>query len=80
MNVSQASVDSVISNRQLRVIQSELMQNRRMDIVHLSRSIAFQRLVSPLIALAMSDAPFDSSATQPICEDKRVVIATLACL
>ena len=61
VNIRQTPVDSVVPNRQLRVIQSKLMQDRRMDIVDLRRSVAIAWLVSPLIALSMSDPPLDSS-------------------
>ena len=47
--VGQPSVDSVVTNGQLAVINAEQMQNRGVDVVDLRRVVSIQRLVAPLV-------------------------------
>ena len=56
------------------MIDTQQMQYRRVNVVNLSRVVSIQRLVAPLIARAMSDAPSNSATRKPVREDVRIVV------
>jgi hypothetical protein len=55
-------------------------RNGRVDVVHRRGMTSIQRLVTPLVALAASDASLDASSAQPVREDVRIVVASFAAL
>lgn len=79
MDISQASVDSVISQGQSFVIDSELVEDRRVDVVDRSRAGTILRAESPLVAFAIG-SPFYPAPAEPVREYKRIVITSLATL
>ncbi len=48
-----------------------------MNVVDLGWMLAVDRFEAPLVTGAVADAAFDASATEPIGEDKLVLIAPL---
>ena len=63
MHIGQAPVDAVVAQRQARVVDTEQMQHRRMDVVAISRMLGGAE--RPFVAGSVSDAAFDASAGQP---------------
>lgn len=57
VHVRQPAVDAVLPHRQFLVIDAQQVQHRRVDVVDERRVVAIQRLVAPLIAQAVCDAP-----------------------
>ena len=55
MDVGQAAVDTVVTERQLRVVDPEEVQDRGVDVIDRRRMVAVERLVAPRIALAADD-------------------------
>ena len=49
MHISQSTGNTVVSHRQLGVINSQLMQDGRMNVVNLSRMGSVERLVTPRV-------------------------------
>ena len=80
MDVGEATIDAVVTERELGVVDAEQVQDRGVDVVHRGRVISVLGLVSPFIALAAGDATADATATKPIREAIGVVIASLAAL
>ena len=76
VNVGQAAVDAVVAKCQSRVVDAEEMKHRGMEVVAIGWVLG--RLVRPLVAGTVNDAPFDSAAGQPGGERKRIVVAALA--
>ena len=62
MHIGQSSINPVVPHRQSRVVDTQLIQQRRMNIVNLCGIIAVQRFVAPFIRLAVTDPAFDSTA------------------
>ena len=56
------------------------MHDRGVDVVDLGGVAPVQRLVAPLITFAVGDTAFDAATGQPVREDIRIVIPTLAAL
>ena len=64
--------------RELRVVDAEQAHHRGVDVVHRGRVPAVERLVAPLVALAVGHAALHASAAHPVGEDERIVVAALA--
>ena len=77
MNVGQSAIDAVVSDSETRVVNAQQMQHCGVYIVDLSRMVAIQRFVTPLVRLAYNDARFDAAAGKPVREDVGIVVAPL---
>lgn len=80
MNVRQTAVNSIVTDRQPFVIDPQLMQNRGMNVIDLGGLGTVQGLVSPWVRFPVSHAAADTTATHPIGEHMRIVVASLASL
>jgi len=80
MHVGEPAVDAIVAECELGVIDPQLAQDRRVNVVNFRGILAIQRLVAPLVALAMRDAPLDAAAAKPVGEDIRIVIAAFSAL
>ncbi len=49
MHIRQAAIDAVMADGELRMIDSQLTQDRGMDVINLSRVFTVQRFVAPFI-------------------------------
>ena len=49
VHVRQAAVDAVVSHREAFVVDAQLMQNRGVNVVDLSRVVTIQGLVAPFV-------------------------------
>jgi len=78
VDVGETAVDAVVAPGQIRVVDAEEFHHRGMHVVHRGRLVAIERLVAPLVALTVRDAPPDPTATQPVGEHKWVVVSALA--
>ena len=78
MHIGQAAVDAVVADGQPSVVDAQLMQDRRVDVVDLRGMVAVQRFVAPLVRLAVGDSAFDATTAQPVRKNVRIVIATFA--
>ena len=47
MHIRQPAIDAIVPEGKLGVIEPELMQNRRMDVVHGRGMVAVERFVTP---------------------------------
>src|SRR5262249_4762555 len=80
VNIRQSAVDAVVPDRELLVVDAKQAQDRGVNIVHLSRVLAIQWFVPPLVARAKADPALDAAATEAIREAVRIVISSLAAL
>ena len=78
MHIGEATIDAVVTEGQLFVVDAEQVEHRCMQIVAV-RGIC-RCLVRPLVAFAIGCAAFDASACQPGGEGVGVVVAALAAL
>ena len=78
VHIGQAPVDGIMTDRQALMVQPELVQHRRIDVVDLSRILAVEWLVTPLVAFPMGDTALETTPGQPISENERVVVPPLA--
>jgi len=76
MYIGKSTSDPVVVEAKSLVIDTKLVQNRGMNVVDFCRVLSIERLITPLVALAMCYAPFDPAATEPVGEDVRIVIAS----
>src|SRR5690606_37354629 len=75
VDVGEAAVDAVAAVDEALVVDAELVQNCRVDVVTVGRPVAVEGLVRPLVAFAVGDAAADAAAGEPVREDERVVVA-----
>lgn len=75
MHVGQSAVDAVVAPGEPSVIDAEKFQHGGVDVVDECRVIPIQWLVTPLVAFAVRDPAFDSTAAEPIGEDIWIVVA-----
>ena len=68
MHIGQSAVDGVVAEGQFRVVDTEQVQDRRVDVVDLRRVLAVERLVAPFIARTVGHASFDAAAAEPVRE------------
>ena len=78
VNIRKPAVNSVVANGQLLMVDTQEMQNRRMDVINLRRVGAVKRLVAPLVARPVAHPPLDPPAAEPVAENIGVVVAPLA--
>src|SRR5439155_6967624 len=78
VNVGQTPVDAVMTEGQLRVVDAQEVQHRRMDIIAVSR--IYRRFVGPLVARAVGNAAFGAAAREPGGVGEGIVIATFGAL
>jgi len=76
MNVRQPEISSLETVGQFRVIESEQMQDGRVQVVDM-RGVA-GHVETELVGLAISDALFDAAAREPQRESLVVMISTQA--
>ena len=80
MDISKATVDAVMTDCELFMVNTQKMQHGGMDIINLGWVLTIQRLVTPLVTVPSSNPSFDSSSAKPVREDVGIVIAPLAAL
>ena len=61
VDVGQAAVDAVVSDGQLRVVDSQLVQSRRVDVIDLRGIVTIQWFVTPFIGRAVADSATNSA-------------------
>ena len=74
VHVCQSAIDAILSDGQSGVIDSKQVQDGGVDIVDLSGVIAIEGFVAPFVGVSAGDATADSTATQPVGEDIRVMV------
>lgn len=80
MDIGQTTIDAVVTNGKFFVIDAQQVEDGGVDVVNLCRVVAIQRLVAPLVGRPVADAAFNAAAAQPVGEDERVMVASLAAL
>ncbi len=65
MHVGQTAVDAIVAEGQPRVVDAQQVQDRGVDVVHQRGVSAIERLIAPLVALAMRYATTDAAASAP---------------
>src|SRR5712671_935759 len=78
VNVGQAPVDAVMAKRQLRVIDSQKVQNGGMEIVAVGR--VNRRFVGPFVAFTVAHPSLDSPAGEPAREREWIMVAAFCTL
>ena len=78
MNVGQPLVASAVSKRQFLVIESHLVQDRRVQVVEVDR--VFDDRLTDFVGRAVHRSFFDAAAREPVGETFREVIASVAVL
>ena len=73
VNVGQPSINTVVCERKLRMIQSKQMQDRRIEIVN--RQDVLNRFKAKFIGHTMTDTAFDTSSREHGREAVRIVIS-----
>ena len=73
VNIGQAKIPAGVPVCELFVVESEQMQQRRVQIVDVN--VVFDRLESEFIRGAVNRAAFDAAAGQPYAEAVRIVVA-----
>src|SRR6185295_490177 len=73
MHIGQTKIATLKSVSQLRVIQAEQMQNRRVQIVDVD--FVFDRVKTEFVRLPVGDARFDSAAGEPDGVAVRMMVA-----
>src|SRR5262245_15888174 len=76
VDIREATVDAVVAERELRVVDAEQMQDRGVEIV--TRRRPGRRLPRPAIAFPVCDPRLDSRTGEPRDEGAAVVIAAVA--
>ena len=80
VDISQTPVDAIVPHGQPLVVDTELLENRCMHVVHGRGVLAIERLVSPLVTLPVCDSSSNSPAGEPVREDERIVISAFRSL
>ena len=80
MDIGEASIDAVVPEGEPRVVEPELVENRRVDIVNRGRVCAVEGLVAPEVALAVRHAALDAAPAKPVRKHERIVVAPFAAL
>ena len=78
MNIRQSSVDAVITERQLRMVNAKKLKHRRVDVIDLRRIGSVERFVTPLVTKTVSCSTPNSTACQPVRKDERIVVASFS--
>src|SRR5258708_4373134 len=78
MHIGEPAVDAIVTESELLVVDTQLVQQRGVQIVTIGGRA--RRLVRPLVAFAIAHAASKSAARHPTCERKRIVIAAFATL
>src|SRR5262245_2296771 len=68
VHVGQASIDAVVTEGELGVIDAEQMQDSGVNVVDGRGMAAIGRFVAPWIAFANMDPAFDPAAAEPVGE------------
>lgn len=76
VHVCQSAIDAILSDGQPGVIDSQQMQDGGVDIVDLSGVIAIEGFVAPFVGVSAGDATTDSTATEPVGKDIRVMVTS----
>ena len=76
VNVGQAMIASAVTERQLFVVDSQLVKNRRMDVVNVDGVAG--HAVSKVVALAVGETPLESTARHEDGVRIHVMIASAA--
>lgn len=80
MNVCQTSVNSIMADSQLFMVDAQEMQHGGMNVVNHRRIVAISRLIAKIIAGAMADSAFHATTCKPCGETIRIVISAPATL
>src|SRR5689334_21916939 len=80
MNVREPAVDAVMAINETFVVDAQEMQHGRVDVVAVRWLLAIQRLIRPLVALAIGDAAGNAVAGKPVGEHKGIVVTSLRAL
>lgn len=80
MDVGQSAVNPIVAYGQLFVVDSQQIQNRRVDVVTGGRVVAVGRAEAPLVTFAMSHTATDSASSKPVGEHERIVVSAFAAL
>ena len=78
VNVGEASIDGVVPHGHAFVVDTKKVKHGRVYVVDLGGVLAVEWLVAPLVALAMGDTALNAAACEPVGEDVRIVVASLA--
>jgi hypothetical protein len=69
-DIGQPKIPALEAEGQFRVVQSQEMQEGRVDVVDLGRAVAVERLVAEFVARAVGGSCLDPAAGQPVGEDE----------
>src|SRR5688572_21307991 len=75
MDVSQTIMPALKLIRQLRMVNAEQMQNRRMQIMDVHR--VFRNVVTEIVSYAITEALLDARTGKPYREAARVMISAV---
>ena len=78
MNICQATINPVMSDGQPFMVDSQQVQDGRMNVVDLGRVITIQWLVSPLVTGPVRNATLNASSAEPVGKDIGIMVSALA--
>ena len=79
MDIGKPAIDAVVTNGQSFVVEAQLVEDRRVDVVDGFLRVAILWAEAPLVAMTVG-AALDATATQPVGEHKGVVVSPGASL
>ena len=80
VHICQSAVNAVVAYGESFVVDSQLVQDRGMDVVARGWVIPIGRAESPLVTLAVGHASTDTAAGEPVGEHERIMVTPLAAL
>ena len=80
VHICQSAVNAVVPHGELFVVDSQLVQDRGVDVVARGWVILVGRAESPLVTLPVGHASTDTTAGEPVGENKRIMVTPLAAL
>ena len=80
VHIRQSAVNTVVAHGEFFVVDSQLVEDRGMDVVTRGWVILIGRSESPLVTLAVGHASLDTTAGEPVGEHKRIMVTPLTAL
>ena len=74
VHIGQSTVNPVVAHRELFVVDTQLMQDRGVDVVAAHRVVPVGRSEAPLVAFAVGHPAADATTGEPIGEYEQLTV------
>lgn len=78
--IGKAAIDTVMAVGEFFMVNAQEVEDGGVYIVNLCGMISVEGFIAPFIAFAAGDSSSNTATTEPVCEDKGIVIASLGSL